>query len=808
MIRKTLTDFKIFFMIKKFSKKIIASPFFWIFVITISLLWTILITPGTPHHGDLTYPTNIELYQGALYPLWNEHTSVPNFESVDRGFSLFIVLFTRLIGGNVDLLSKIYFFLPLLLSGFTCAFLVRFVLEKTFPNNRTNTFAIVAASFLYMISPWVLEEIQAPFYWFAYAVTPGIILLAYRFFSEKRLVFGVGLALLWSIAATTPHYAIFSFLVILVTSLLIFKTDLTFNIFKNKVIALMHNSRKISFLEHNKGVLYGTRARVMGRDIGYCLKTNLRLWGFLLILFLALNAYWVVAILNSLSYGPIMPGYVFTKGMLDMFSGNTLRLLSGTDQWTTWWPLAIKFDKLAWGATIALLFTLCIAVFLVIKKRLNSRLFFITVLLWLLGVFFALGHPINPIYNWLATEAPLNEYYGWLLRVPGKISYILWPAYTIAMGIVLQFAIINLTKKKLLRLSMKIVTILSIVCLLIAANGYAITKAQDYFNYYYAPVQVPIAYQQAFSYIQNNLTGARVADMAEYEVGANKNNLNLDPNATNDTSFESSYTWNPHRIAGYLVPRSIPVPAIGYYHFTYSTIWRPAYERLMNSTYDYGAETLQGVSARAADWLPVYGANYLLYHDDIVGVSSEQKTIDIKLLLNSNFTKINEFADNDGDCYIYLFKARESFGRIYALNASYDYNEWTPPSSVNVNSSGVTINEIKQVDATLWQLNVTATNNFKLIFTEGYDAYWTATVQDNSGSVEISSQKAYGSINSFNINQTGELHITLQYQPQIWVENGAIISILLLGVVITGCLLYYFKKHPLYIRCLHALKDI
>jgi hypothetical protein len=88
-----------------------------------------------------------------------------------------------------------------------------------------------------------------------------------------------------------------------------------------------------------------------------------------------------------------------------------------------------------------------------------------------------------------------------------------------------------------------------------------------------------------------------------------------------------------------------------------------------------------------------------------------------------------------------VFSAR--FGRIYALNASYYYDEWIPPSLEDVDSSGVTFDEIKQ-DATLWQLDITSINNFKLIFTEGYDAYWMATVQSNSGSFEISSQKAYG----------------------------------------------------------------
>ena len=196
------------------SKKILTSPLFWILILTIFLLRTILFTPGIPSHGDLTYPSTIVQYQKALFPLWNESTSDSNLESIDRGFSLLLVLFVRLIGGEVDLLSKLYFFIPLFVSGVTTAYLTKYILQKVYPDKPPNTLAIVFASFMFMISPWVLEQVQAPFFWLSYAVTPGIILLAYRFFSERRLSFGIGLAILWTLASTTPHYTLFSFLII------------------------------------------------------------------------------------------------------------------------------------------------------------------------------------------------------------------------------------------------------------------------------------------------------------------------------------------------------------------------------------------------------------------------------------------------------------------------------------------------------------------------------------------------------------------------------------------------------------------
>ena len=46
-------------------------------------------------------------------------------------------------------------------------------------------------------------------------------------------------------------------------------------------------------------------------------------------------------------------------------------------------------------------------------------------------------------------------------------------------------------KKSILRKKALVLT--AVVVLLIASTGYAVIKAEDYFNYYYAPVPVPTA---------------------------------------------------------------------------------------------------------------------------------------------------------------------------------------------------------------------------------------------------------------------------------------------------------------------------
>jgi hypothetical protein len=793
------------------SKRILTSPLFWILILTIFLLRTILFTPGIPSHGDLTYPSAIVQYQKALFPLWNESTSDSNLESIDRGFSLLLVLFVRLIGGEVDLLSKLYFFIPLFVSGVTTAFLTKYILQKVYPDKRPNAFAIIFASFMFMISPWVLEQVQAPFFWLSYAVTPGIILLAYRFFSERRLSFGIGLAILWTLASTTPHYTLFSFLIIIFTWLC---THLQFYFADFKGLIQSLQQYHFSAIATYTKIYWGVKKYLK----------DFKLWALLGAIFIGLNAYWIVMTVFLLVNGTITPGYVFTSEMLRDFStnANLQHVLSGTDQWISWWPGQYSgfIQSLVVSATFSLPAFLIGAVVLAKKGKGDLRLLYILIGIWIFGVFFSSADK-NQVYIWLATGSPLSSAYGWLLRVPGKISYLLWPAYAVCAGLVAQSAYLYYSSIKKNVLRKKTFVLVGFAIMLIASTGYSVIKAEDYFNYYYAPVQVPVAYQQAFSYINDNLTEARIADFARYENGSQINyivqvkyfpyEIINSSSGGNDLkhsdnqllaftqTFESSYDWNSHRIAGYFVSRSIPAPNFGYYHFTYSGVWRPAYTNFQDSitypVYRYlngtniNVTRLENINDQAKDWLPVYGANYILYHDDIFNTTQYAQN-DLQVLKRTGFQLVQQWGD-----YICLYRVPQNFGRIYTLNSTWEdiQSQSQPPTAADVNASGVNIYDIKQVDATHWELNLNATKPFYLIFTEGFDSFWAATVTTNNSSFVYNSQNAFGSINSFPINQTGELHVTLYYRPQTWLYYGITASILLL-IAVTVSLSFFVLK--------------
>jgi hypothetical protein len=718
--------------VKSFFRKVFASPFFWIFILAIFLLRTILFTAGTPSHGDLTYPASLDLYLKALFPLWNDHTGVTNLESVDRAFSIVMVALAQFTGG-VDSLSKLFFLVPLLISGFTAAFLAKFVLLGVYPNRSPNNLVVIIAAFVYMINPWMLEQVQAPLFWLSYAITPGIILLSYRLFTERRLLFGVGTAILWTIASTTPQYTIFSFAIILFVWLISF----LFTKFKKEESALS------------------------------VFKQDLKFLGVIICVYIVFNIYWVIPIALSLSSGPIIPGYVFNSGMLQIFSQNSSwKILGGVDQWTTWWPLSSSLNGLAEVAVIAWLTTLFVSILLLLRRRkTDSKLFWILLGLWVIGIFFALGWN-NIVYQWLATQAPLSSYYGWLLRVPGKISYLLWPAYAVSIAIVGQ-SVYNYLASKKHKFSKKFIILLGTIVLLVASNSYAIIKQQDYFNFYYTPISVPETYQQAFSYIGQHLNNSNVvADVAPYVNGIDKNSIGFGDNflglGVSDNPYEASYTWNPYRIAGYFVPRSISVPSIGDYHFTYASTWTQAYQNFnQNSSNNQTTLSSMGVS-----WFPVYGVDYVLYHNDIVGTNSTAQ-IDLQTLNQTGFELVKQWN------YIYLYKVPQDFGRIYALPYNFQVQQNNqPPTIDDITSSEVEISNLTELNPTLWTLSANATSPFTLIFTEGFDTNWVATVQSGSQTEHYSSLNGFGSINSFAITQTGLLKISLTYKPQVWLNYG------------------------------------
>jgi hypothetical protein len=95
-----------------------------------------------------------------------------------------------------------------------------------------------------------------------------------------------------------------------------------------------------------------------------------------------------------------------------------------------------------------------------------------------------------------------------------------------------------------------------------------------------------------------------------------------------------------------------------------------------------------------------------------------------------------------------------------------------------------------KIDPTKYVVEVNTTHPFMLSFGEAYNPLWlTHGVDETIGSLPL-----YSAINGFWINQTGELILTLEYEPQKWLYNGSVVSIITLLFSIFFILRNYKKE--------------
>jgi len=97
-------------------------------------------------------------------------------------------------------------------------------------------------------------------------------------------------------------------------------------------------------------------------------------------------------------------------------------------------------------------------------------------------------------------------------------------------------------------------------------------------------------------------------------------------------------------------------------------------------------------------------------------------------------------------------------------------------------------NAYEKINPTLWKIyDVKVSRPLILAFAEPYDPAWEARIYHDGKMVgAVKSVPLYGAINSFHLNQTGDLDIVIRYIRQDWFEVGLVIS----GVTIAFCISY------------------
>jgi hypothetical protein len=553
----------------------------------ISVLFNLrnLFSEGIPVHGDLTFPWSLTNYLNNYLYLFTDSGSVSNFESVDRALVLLpLSALAHILGLGTDFVHLAVFLAVPFISMTTAYFLNRYVVDRM-SEKSVGILPIFFASIVYGLSPWVMEQMQAYLFWLAYALTPALVLLSFKFIERPNWRSALGIALVMSLIAATPHYLAFSIVILILVWTL-------------------------------SNVLWPRRSL---RDPNHVKKTLG--WGLLATLaFVAINAYWLFPLSVAFaSAGAIGPGYEATSAMTEMFSTNSslLNVMRGYDQWIIWYAadqrMGFVFSPL-WVAVSLFLPAVAISTLLIPSVRRSKEIRVLAMLGAMFG-FLALG-TTTPIYDWLVFDAPLISNVGWLLRVPGKLSYVPWLFYTAAFAWIFSH---------LLQIPRRSIGITACVVLVASLMVVLLPKAIIYFSDYYAPVKKPHSYQQLETFLASEgETHVRVIYLAPYASAFGRNRLR----------FETSFKWAPGHLAAATPVHSSPLPSIGYYHLTLRD-WQVTLFRRLESEIpaDVGRRLLSRV-----------GVKYLVYHNDIVAGQPQAKR-DLRDLRSSDLTMEREFGN-------------------------------------------------------------------------------------------------------------------------------------------------------------------
>jgi hypothetical protein len=338
----------------------------------------------------------------------------------------------------------------------------------------------------------------------------------------------------------------------------------------------------------------------------------------------------------------------------------------------------------------------------------------------------------TPILNWLVFDAPLIRSVGWIFRVPGKLSYMVWPFYCLGFALILGRVLAHARLAERVGVLITVGVVLSILVL-------PMTVA--YFYHYYVPIPQPPEYAQLDRFISSQPSGYRVLYLAPYDGSFGKHRL----------EFETSFTWNPTRMAAATPVISSAQPSIGYYHLTYRD-WQTSLYPLIYPSLpkNIGAKYLSRV-----------GVRFLVYHDDIVGGAARGQA-DLLKLAKTDLKEVASFG------FVHVFE------NPYALPVIRTAPAYLPTSSLSVQKS----------DPATYEVDLGNTKGRSLLMGQPYDPLWVLRV----GDTVLPPTKVGPVTMRFTFPKGDVREGTIEYLPQRYYRGGLTVSIAGLGFVCLGLL--------------------
>jgi len=173
--------------------------------------------------------------------------------------------------------------------------------------------------------------------------------------------------------------------------------------------------------------------------------------------------------------------------------------------------------------------------------------------------------------------------------------------------------------------------------------------------------------------------------------------------------------------------------------------------------------------------------------------------------LNKGTYELKIYSDSQTDLDSVMIYSVGNVNSSSDTNKEYDESFHDPFRQGENSSLPVEISGYKKINPTKYILDIkNATRPFMVSFAESYDPLWIAysdTTKSNTSEVskennnfKINSIPLYGVTNGFFVNKTGDYSLLIEYEPQKWFTNGAIISIATLATILISIFLFRERK--------------
>jgi hypothetical protein len=577
---------------KKNGRTLIIKYFFLVLLIPVLFIaYPLFSNPGIPiGNGDLPY-IEISLYSFKKFWTWNEYGSYHGLETLPR---YPIIAAFQLVNITPDLTSKL-----LIVGGFAIAsFSFYFSFRRLFKNRLDIEgikfkIAAVLGSLFYAYNVWSFQRLGHWYFWLGYAILPlFFVSLVYTFRNPRKWKYALATVLLWSVASSTPHMAIFYGIIFVGISAI--------------------------FL-----------ARYIKKNHTLKISVTRPIW-LILAAYISINLYWIYPYLVSSTSESFLWSAVVTEEItrdLSQESGfpNVIRLLEGTFNmgiievipsqasglypfWliASFVPPILAFSALIWRNSVY-----------------RYTLFFSVIAI--IGILLTMGTnaPLN-LYSGLLFYTPLTSYLQILFREPDKWGFLIAFGFSFLIAITTFNTLVRLKStyhKK--RVNSK--NVLSVCFVLFTFSSVIIYFFPAYYDSMYSLYR-PVVIPDDFSILEENFKDSGV------------NRVFISPYSPGNTTWVNNIgTFELYHVGS-------PVPNIAAYDYNNLEKY---HKYLLDAV-------VTNKTNKIEDILYPLGTSYLLFHNDTIEPFNKQvsnrllSSLDGTRLVDTfGFFKLFKIGDNE-----------------------------------------------------------------------------------------------------------------------------------------------------------------